>query len=410
MSGLRLRLPVIRRNIPPMKASAGHVAWVVVSALVSGCGGTVTFRAAEPPPPPPAEVTVGVGASPPPPPAQPAPAPPPPPVTAEANVEVEPIAQGDPEEVSATTEPPDPVYEEETPEPSPGYVWVGGYWGWNGVDWGWHWGRWESPPSGRIYIQPYYERVGPRVVYVQGYWGTRNSPHRSYGGERIHFAPPARPANYHRGEHVVVEHRAGPPPGKRPGNAYVRATGTVRPVPHETVPQHRTASMHDANAPRAEPREEKGNVHEGAVGHEPGKENETGKGHEAIAGHEPPKGHEAVVGRDPMSEHEAAPGKATSKEHEPGMEHPEVTRHEVVPSKVPSNEHEAAPSKEPASERAAAPSKEAPKEHEPTARESTTDVPKKVETENATHSAPSTPAARPPPTPRKVTEAEKKAH
>jgi hypothetical protein len=240
---------------------------------------------------------------------------------------------------------------------------------------------------------------------VQGYWGTHNSPHRSYGGERIHFAPPPRPPNYHRGEHVVVEHRAGPPPGKRPGNAYVRATGTVRPVPHETMPQHRTASMHDANTPRAEPREEKGNVHEAAVGHEPGKENETVKGHEAVAGHEPPKsGHEAVVGRDPMSEHEpSVPGKATSREHEPGMEHPEVTRREVVPAKEPMNEHAAPPAKEPMSEHAAP-----PKEHAPAPRESTIDVPRKVETEKATHSAPTTPVRAPPPTPRKVTEMDKK--
>ncbi len=402
-------------NIPPMKAaSIESVAWVVVSALVSGCGGSVTFRATAPPPPPPAEVTVGAEA---PAPSPPAPSAPPPPVAPEATVEVEPVTEGDPEEVAATTEPPDPVYEEETPAPSPGYVWVGGYWGWNGVDWGWSWGRWESPPQGRIYIHPYYERVGPRVVYVRGYWGTHDSPRRSYGGERIHFAPPTRPANYHRGEHVVVEHRAGPPPGKRPGNAYVRATGTVRPVPHETVPQHRTASMHDANTPRSEPKEEKGNVHEGTVGHEPGKENEPAKGHEAIAGHEPPKsGHEAVVGRDPMTEHEAAPGKGTAKEHEPGMEHPEVARHGVTPGKeaVATKEHEAAPAKEPTKEHEvapakeqAAPAKEAPKE-QAAGREPATDVPKKVEMEKATHSAPSAAPAHAPPTPRKVTTMEKK--
>lgn len=371
-----------------MKASES-VAWVLVSALVAGCGGTITFRAAAPPPPPPAEVTVGVGApAPPPPEAAPAPAPP----AAEATVEVEPVSQGDPEEVSATTEPPDPVYEEETPAPSQGYIWINGYWGWNGIDWGWHWGRWESPPPGRIYIQPYYERVGPRVVYVRGYWGTHESPHRSYGGERIHFVAAARPANYHRGEHVVVEHRAGPPPGKRPGNAYVHATGVVRPVPHETVP-HRIAE----NTAHPEPREEKGGVHEGAVGHEPGKENETAKGHEPVSGHEPTKG-----GHEAPSEHDAM-----NKEHEPA----DVARHGAAPGKeaTATKEHEAMPAKEPSNEHEALPPKAAPKEHEPTAgRESTTDVPKKVEMEKATHSAPTGTPARPPPTPRKVTAADKK--
>jgi hypothetical protein len=387
----KLPLPslAIRTNIPPMKASIESVAWVLVSALVSGCGGSLTVRATAPPPPPPPEVTVGVGVGAPAP-AAPGPSAPPPPAAAEVTVEVEPITQGDPEEVTATTEPPDPVYEEETPAPSPGHVWVGGYWGWNGVDWGWNWGRWESPPAGRLYVQPYYERVGTRVVYVRGYWGTHDSPHRSYGGERIELARPARPANYHRGEHPTVEHRAGPPPGKRPGNAYVHATGTVRPVPHETVPQHRTASMHDANTPRAESKEEKGNVHEGTAGHEPGKATEPGKGHEAIAGHEPPK-----------SGHEVAADHEGTKEHEPVSGHADVARHGVAPGKeaTATKEHEAAPSKE----HEAAPSKEAPKEHEPT-----TDVPKKAETEKATHSAPSAAPARAAPPPKKGTEADKK--
>jgi hypothetical protein len=215
------------------------------------------------------------------------------------NVGDEPIAAGDPEEVTATTEPPDPVYEQQTDSPNPGYVWVGGYWGWNGVDWGWNWGRWESPPAGNVYIEPYYERVGDRVVYVRGYWGRPDAPRRSYGGERIQLVVAARPANYHRGEHGVVEHRAGPPPGKRPGNAYVRATGTARPVPGETVP-HRTASSHDATTPRAEPREATASAHEGTAGHE------------GVNGHQPTNEREPIAGAREVPKESRAPRPAPS--------------------------------------------------------------------------------------------------
>lgn len=161
-----------------------------------------------------------------------------------ADADAEPIAQGDPEEVTATTEPPDPVYEEQTDSPGPGYAWVGGYWGWNGVDWGWNWGRWAVAPEGTVYVDPYYERVGDNVVYVRGYWGPHDYVARSYGGDRIRFAAAVRPDNYHRGDHLVVEHRAGPLPGQRPGGLYEKATGALRSVPHQTVPQHVAVAAH----------------------------------------------------------------------------------------------------------------------------------------------------------------------
>jgi|HubBroStandDraft_1064217.scaffolds.fasta_scaffold02449_15 hypothetical protein len=264
-----------------------RLALMVIPALVSACG--VQVRAVVPPPP---VVTVDVGAQP----------PPPEPVAAGAtvNVEIEPIPQGEPEEVQATTEPPDPVYEEQTDSPTVGYVWVGGYWGWNGVDWGWSWGRWAEPPEGQVYIEPYYERVGDRVVYVQGSWGARDAPRRSYGGDRIQFRAAARPANYHRGEHVAVEHRAGPPPGKRPGGAYVKATGTVRPLPKATAPAHRVASTHDTATPRSEPNKEAATAHEAAPTHEGvTTAHETATAHEAATAHatsaaEAPKKDEAT--------------------------------------------------------------------------------------------------------------------
>jgi hypothetical protein len=301
---------------------------IVVPLLVSACG--VQVRAEGPPPP---VVTVDVAAQPPPEPAPPG---------ATVNVEVEPIPQGNPEEVQATTEPPDPVYEEPTDSPNVGYVWVGGYWGWNGVDWGWSWGRWAQPPEGRIYVEPYYERVGGRVVYVQGSWGAPDAPRRSYGGERIQFTAAVRPANYHRGEHVVVEHRAGPLPGKRPGGAYVKATGTVRPLPTATAPTHRVASTHDAVAPRSEPNKEPLNArgaataHEGVTGHEATSAHEgMTPAHEGVTpAHESvTPAHESVTpARGGITAREAATAHETSAADAPKRDVPAETAAHATPA------------------------------------------------------------------------------
>ena len=157
---------------------------LVVPALVLGCHAQLQATVPEPP-----TVSVGVEAT----------APAPPAVDATADVAVDAPQEGEPEEVQATSEPPDPVYEEQTDSPDPSYVWVGGYWGWNGLDWGWNWGRWAAAPSGQFYIEPYYEHVGGNVVYVHGYWGPHDAPRRSYGGDTIRFTVSERPANYHRG-------------------------------------------------------------------------------------------------------------------------------------------------------------------------------------------------------------------
>jgi hypothetical protein len=168
--------------------------------------------------------------------------------TASVDVSVEAapeVTTADPEEVSAPTEPPEPVYEERLDVPGPGYAWVGGYWGWTGADWAWYPGRWLMAPEGRVYIEPYYERVGPNVVYVRGYWGPHDAPYRSYGGDRIRFAAPIRPVDYRRGEPPRVARSAGARPGSRPITAYAHATGAVRPLPRTTVPAYR-ASTHAA--------------------------------------------------------------------------------------------------------------------------------------------------------------------
>jgi hypothetical protein len=185
---------------------------LVLGYAVSGCGGALVVRADVPPPP-----TVAVDAQ----------------VGVDAAPEV---TTADPEEVTATTEPPDPVYEEQLDPIGPGYFWVGGSWAWTGSDWAWGPGRWLQQPEGRLYVSPYYERVGGRVVFVRGYWGAPGAPARSYGGDRLVFTAAVRPANYHRGDPVHVARSGGAPPGSRPASFYAHATGTVRPVPTATAP------------------------------------------------------------------------------------------------------------------------------------------------------------------------------
>jgi hypothetical protein len=181
--------------------------------------------------------------------------PPPPAVAVDAQVAAAPsvetapeVAATDPEEVTAATEPPDPIYEEQTESPGSAYVWVGGYWGWTGSDWGWYGGQWRTPPEGRLYVEPYYERVGDNVVFVRGYWGTHDDAPRSYGGDRIVFSAATRPADYKPGEHAAFERRAGSAPGTRSATAYAHTTGAPRPIPQAKAPSYRTASA----APRGQ--------------------------------------------------------------------------------------------------------------------------------------------------------------
>jgi hypothetical protein len=159
------------------------------------------------------------------------------------------VTTADPTEVVVTTEPPEPVYEEQTDPLGPGYVWTAGYWGWTGGDWAWYGGSWLMAPEGRLYVEPYYERVNGNVVYVGGYWGAADAPRRSYGGDRIVFAAAVRPADYKRGEPVRVPHSAGAAPGTRPATAYAHATGTPRQMPARVESPRKVV----AGAPRQAP-------------------------------------------------------------------------------------------------------------------------------------------------------------
>jgi hypothetical protein len=55
------------------------------------------------------------------------------------------VAQPTPYTVSAM--PPDPLYEQMSPSPGVGHVWIDGSWHWNGWEWVWVGGRWGASRS-----------------------------------------------------------------------------------------------------------------------------------------------------------------------------------------------------------------------------------------------------------------------
>ena len=57
------------------------------------------------------------------------------------------------------------------PAPHPGYVWVGGYWGWGGEDFHWVPGYWTTPP-GRYhsYVPARWEEKHGSWYFKAGHW------------------------------------------------------------------------------------------------------------------------------------------------------------------------------------------------------------------------------------------------
>lgn len=70
------------------------------------------------------------------------------------------------------TAPPPPVRAEYYgAAPGPGFVWVGGYWGWSGGNYAWVPGRWQRPPRAHaVWVRPYWEHRGGRYRFHEGRW------------------------------------------------------------------------------------------------------------------------------------------------------------------------------------------------------------------------------------------------
>ena len=67
--------------------------------------------------------------------------------------------------------PPQAIAEPRPAPPSPGMVWVDGYWHWTGVQYVWIPGRWETPPPQQnTWIAPSYTVVDGHHVYQTGRW------------------------------------------------------------------------------------------------------------------------------------------------------------------------------------------------------------------------------------------------
>jgi WXXGXW repeat (2 copies) len=73
--------------------------------------------------------------------------------------------------VSIGTPPPPIRYEVRPAMPSPGYVWVDGYWGVNGGRYVWVPGVWRRPPyAGAYWSHPHYDHYNDGWHMHEGHW------------------------------------------------------------------------------------------------------------------------------------------------------------------------------------------------------------------------------------------------
>lgn len=71
------------------------------------------------------------------------------------------------------SQPPPPQVEVMPVAPGPGYVWIGGHWGWNLGRHVWIGGRWMLPPAGYAWVPGYWGRHDRGWRWHGGYWGRR---------------------------------------------------------------------------------------------------------------------------------------------------------------------------------------------------------------------------------------------
>jgi hypothetical protein len=73
--------------------------------------------------------------------------------------------------------PPPPRYEARPARPAAGYVWIGGYWGWENDTHVWIGGQWSPPPQpGYVWVTPRWRRHGHQWAYAPGYWRHHHGP------------------------------------------------------------------------------------------------------------------------------------------------------------------------------------------------------------------------------------------
>jgi hypothetical protein len=119
------------------------------------------------------------------------------------------MSVSEPSPYSVESLPPDPLYEQMSASPGPGWVWIDGYWHWDGAEWMWVPGRWEHQQDGYVYVEPDYDYAGDHYVYTPGYW--------------------ALPGRVPHGWSVIRDHRTGRPPTASPP-VHTGNLGPVTPV------------------------------------------------------------------------------------------------------------------------------------------------------------------------------------
>ncbi|HEV7558090.1 MAG TPA: hypothetical protein VGO00_21630 [Kofleriaceae bacterium] len=106
------------------------------------------------------------------------------------------MSVSEPSPYTVESMPPDPLYEQMSASPGPGWVWIDGYWHWGGAEWVWVPGRWEHQQEGYVYVEPDYDYAGDHYIYTPGYW--------------------ALPGRIPHGWGLVRDHRTGRPPTATP--------------------------------------------------------------------------------------------------------------------------------------------------------------------------------------------------
>jgi hypothetical protein len=66
--------------------------------------------------------------------------------------------------------PPPPQAEYYGPPPMAGYVWLGGYWGWNGHAHTWVGGHWAAPRAGYHWVPHAWVHQGSGWRMAEGHW------------------------------------------------------------------------------------------------------------------------------------------------------------------------------------------------------------------------------------------------
>ncbi|MBU0753334.1 MAG: YXWGXW repeat-containing protein [Gammaproteobacteria bacterium] len=124
-----------------------------------------------------------------------------------------------------TVAPPPPLNERPGYQPSPGHIWISGYWNWVGVRYVWVAGRWDAPRPGYLWVPHRWERAGDRWRQYGGQWERDARP-----PPRV--APPQRPM-----EQRPIQQRDNdrqPPPAVRP-----EVDRHERPAPAVVPEEHR---------------------------------------------------------------------------------------------------------------------------------------------------------------------------